>query len=46
MSKQVTINNLIAVIKNFTVIENKYARNKEHEANVGSKEKMMLLVSY
>ena len=46
MNKQVTIDNLIDVIKNFTVIENKYTRNKEQVKNVGSKEKMMLLVSY
>ena len=38
-NKYVTIDNLIDVIKNFTVIENKYTRNKEHETNVGSKEK-------
>ena len=38
-NKQVTIGNLIDVIKNFTVIENKYTRNKEQETNVGSKEK-------
>ena len=44
MNKQVTIDNLIDVIMNFTVIENKYTRNKE-QTNVGSKEKM-LLVSY
>ena len=37
--KQVTIDNLIDVIKNFTAIENKYTRNKEQETNVGSKEK-------
>ena len=37
--KQVAIDNLIDVIKNFTAIENKYARNKEQETNVGSKEK-------
>ena len=28
-NKQVTIDNLIDVIKNFPVIENKYTRNKE-----------------
>ena len=38
-NKQVNIDNLIDVIKNFTVIENKYPRNKEQETNVGSKEK-------
>ena len=38
-NKQVTIDNLIGVIKNFTVIENKYTRNKELVKNVGSKEK-------
>ena len=38
-NKQVTIDNLIDVIKNFTVIENKYTKNKEQEADVGSKEK-------
>ena len=36
-NKQVTINNLIDVIKNFTVNENKYTRNKEQETNVCSK---------
>ena len=45
-SKQVTIDNLIDVIKNFTVIGNKYTRNKEQETNVDSKEKIMLLLSY
>ena len=45
-NKQVTINNLIDVIKNFTVIGNKYTRNKEQETNVDSKEKIMLLLSY
>ena len=44
--EQVTIDNLIDVIKNFSVIENKYTRNKEQDANVSSNEKMMLLVSY
>ena len=29
----------IDVIKNFTVIENKYTRNREQDTNVGSKEK-------
>ena len=38
-NKQITIDNLTDVIKNFTVIENKYTRNKEQESNVGSKEK-------
>ena len=38
-NKQVTFDNLTDVIKNFTVIENKYTRNKEQEANLGSKEK-------
>ena len=37
-NKQVTTDNLIDVIKNFTVNENKYTRNKEQETNVGSKE--------
>ena len=45
-NKQVTIDSLIDVIKNFTVTENKYTRNKEQDTNVGSKEKMMWLVSY
>ena len=30
---------MIDVIKNFTVIENKYTRNKERKTNVGRKEK-------
>ena len=38
-NKQVTINNLIDVIKNFTVNENKYTRNEEQETNVCSKER-------
>ena len=38
-NKQVIIENLIEVIKNFTNIKNKYTRNKEQETNVGSKEK-------
>ena len=38
-NKQVTIDNLIDVIKNFTVIRNKYTRNKEQETNVGSNKK-------
>ena len=38
-NKQVTMDNLIDVINNFTVIENKYKRNKEQETNVGSKKK-------
>ena len=38
-NKQVTIDNLIGIIKNFTVFENKYKRNKEQDTNVGSKEK-------
>ena len=37
-NKQVTIDNMIDIIKNFTVIKNKYTRNKEQEPNVGSKE--------
>ena len=37
--KQVAIGNLIDVIRNFTVIENKYATNKEQETNLSSKEK-------
>ena len=37
-NKQVTIDNLIDVIKNFTVNENKYTRNKKQEASVCSKE--------
>ena len=36
-NKQVTIDNLVDVIKNFTVNENKYTRNKEQETNVFSK---------
>ena len=38
-NKQVTIDNLIDIIKNFPVIENEYTRNKEQDTNVGSKEK-------
>ena len=38
-NKQVTIYNLIDVIKNFRVIENKYTRNKYQDTNFGSKEK-------
>ena len=38
-NKQITIDNLIDVIKNITIIENKYTRNKEQEANLDSKEK-------
>ena len=38
-NKQVTIDNLIDVIKNFMVIENKYTRNKEQDTNVSSKER-------
>ena len=38
-NKQVTMDNLIDVIKNFTIIENKYARNKEQYTNFGSKKK-------
>ena len=38
-NKQVTIDNLMDVIKNFMVIENKYTRNEEQDTNVGSKEK-------
>ena len=37
--KQVTIDNLIDIIKNFMVTENKYTRNEEQDTNVGSKEK-------
>ena len=37
-NKQVTIDNLIDVIKNFMVTENKYTRNKEQDTNVSSKE--------
>ena len=37
-NKQVTIDNLIDVINNFTVNENKYTRNKQQETNVCSKE--------
>ena len=33
-NKQVTADNLIDVIRNFTVIENKYTRNKRQETNV------------
>ena len=36
-NKQVTINNLIDVIKNLTVNENKYTRNKEKDTNACSK---------
>ena len=36
-NKQVTIDNVIDVIKDFTVIENKQTRNEEQETNVGSK---------
>ena len=36
-NKQVTINSLIDLIKNFTVIENKYARSKKEEPNICSK---------
>ena len=36
-NKQVTIDNLIDVIKNFTVNENKYTRNKEQETNACNK---------
>ena len=38
-NKQVTIDNLIDVIKSFTIIENKYTKNKEQDTNVSSKEK-------
>ena len=38
-NKQVTIYNLIDVIKNFTVIEKIYTRNKDQETNKGSKGK-------
>ena len=37
-NKQVTIDNLVVVTKNFTFNENKYTRKKEQETNVGSKE--------
>ena len=37
-NKQVTIDKLIDIIKNLTVIGNKYTRNKEQVTNVGSKE--------
>ena len=37
-NEQVTIDNLIDVIKNFTVNENKYTRNKKQETNFCSKE--------
>ena len=37
-NKQVTIDNLTDIIKNFTVNENKYTRNKEQETNLFSKE--------
>ena len=36
-NKQVTINSLIDLIKNFTVIENKYARSKKQEPNICGK---------
>ena len=35
--KKITIDNLIDVIKNFMVNENKYTRNKEQKTNVYSK---------
>ena len=38
-NKQVTIDNLIDAIKNFTVIGKKYTKNKEQEVDAGSKEK-------
>ena len=38
-NKQVTTDNLIDVVKRFSVIENKYTRNKEQETDVGSKAK-------
>ena len=38
-NKQVTIDNLIDVIKNFTIIEKIYTRNKDQETNKGSKGK-------
>ena len=38
-NNQEIIDNLIKVIKNFTVFENEYTRNKEQHTNVGSKEK-------
>ena len=38
-NKQVAIDNLIDVIKNFVATENKYTRNKEQDTNVSSKEK-------
>ena len=37
-NKQVTIDKLIDIIKNLTVIGNKYTRNKEQVTNVDSKE--------
>ena len=36
-NKQVTINSLIDLIKNFTVIENKYVRSKKQEPNICGK---------
>ena len=45
-NRQLIIDNLIDVIKNFTFNEKKYIRNKEQETNVCSKENMMSLVSY
>ena len=38
-NKHVTIDNQTDIIKNFTVIKNKYTRNKEQETNAGGKEK-------
>ena len=38
-NKQVTIDNLIDVIKSFTIIEKIYTRNKDQETNKGSKGK-------
>ena len=40
-NKQVSINNLIDVIENFTVNENKYTRNKEQEQTYVVKKTMI-----
>ena len=45
-NKQVTIDNLIDVIKNFTVLENKYTKTKNKIQTLVVRKKTMLLVSY
>ena len=45
-NKQVTIDNLIDVIKNFTVLENKYTKTKNKIQTLVVRKKAMLLVSY